>query len=289
MNHTLHHSRSAHSLAEVRPAGAAGTIDVRPVTTLPEFRACVELQEDVWGPGYTDRVPASLLQVATYVGGLVFGAFTKKDELIGMVFGLTGFEGDERVHWSHMLGVRDSARNLGVGRLLKEAQRDLLAERGVNRMSWTFDPLIAKNAFLNLNRLGARVVGYVDDMYGTTTSPLHHGAPTDRLIVSLDTRVAAPRHTAAEVEPPRQPVLTLTLRTGDVAVDLAEPPLTLWIEIPGDMQRVSEHVPEPVAVWRHAVRKHFTWALANGYEVQALQRDVHASRSFYLLSRGEHR
>ena len=289
MNQTLHHLHNASLLAESRQPDAASAIEVRPVTTLPGFHACVELQEEVWGPGYTDRVPASLLQVATYVGGLVLGAFRGNDELIGMVFGLAGFENEERVHWSHMLGVRDSARNLGIGRLLKESQRDLLAQRGVHRMSWTFDPLVAKNAFLNLNKLGARVVGYVDNMYGTTTSPLHHGAPTDRLIVSVDTRVAAPRHTVPDVQPPRQPALTLTPRMGDVAVDLAAPPPSLWIEIPSDVQDVSKHAPEAVAAWRHAVRKHFTWALANDYEVQALQRDVHSLRSFYLLSRGEHR
>ena len=167
-------------------------VRIRPVTSLAEFRACVELQAEVWGPEYTDSVPASLLQVATYVGGIVLGAFTGTDELVGFLFGLTGIDGGEIVHWSHLLGVRDSARNLGVGRMLKEAQRAELARRGVERISWTFDPLVAKNAYLNLNRLGARVVAYVPNMYGTTTSPLHYGIATDRLVVSVDTHAGAP-------------------------------------------------------------------------------------------------
>lgn len=284
MNQTLHHSTSANPRATSRQPGVAGAVEVRPVATQAEFQACVELQEEVWGPGYTDRVPASLLQVAAHVGGVVIGAF-KQGELIGMVFGFAGFEGDERVHWSHMLAVRDSARDLGVGRLLKEAQRETLAQRGVTRMSWTFDPLVAKNAYLNLNRLGARVVAYVNDMYGTSTSPLHHGTPTDRLIVTVDTCVAAPAHTAVDREPQRQPILTMSLRAGDVAVDTAVPPTSLWIEVPSDVQLVHERAPAAVAAWRLAVRKHFTWALEHGYEVQRLERDFSASRAFYLLSR----
>ncbi len=284
MNQTLRHSHARPPSAASRQSALAGGVELRPLTEPAEFQACVALQEEVWGPGYTDRVPASLLQVANYVGGVVIGAF-KEGVLIGMVFGFTGFEGDERVHWSHMLGVLDSARDLGIGRLLKEAQRELLAERGVARMSWTFDPLVAKNAFLNLNRLGARVVGYVNDMYGTTTSPLHLGAPTDRLIVTVDTRVAAPQHTAVESAPQQRPLLTPTPQRGDIDVNVDAPPSSLWIEVPSDVLLVSEQAPETVALWRHAVRKHFAWALEHGYEVRALERDVAASRTFYLLSR----
>jgi len=94
---------------------------------------------------------------------------------------------NEVVHWSHALGVRESARNLGIGRQLKDYQRAELARLGIRSMYWTFDPLIAKNAHFNLNRLGARVVEYVPDMYGTTKSPLHHGLATDRFVVVCST------------------------------------------------------------------------------------------------------
>jgi predicted GNAT superfamily acetyltransferase len=258
-------------------------IRIRPVSSLTEFRACVDLQAEVWGPEYTDSVPASLLQVATYVGGVVLGAFTTSDELVGFLFGLTGIDESEIVHWSHLLGVRDSARNLGVGRLLKEAQRTELAKRGVKRMSWTFDPLVAKNAYLNLNRLGARVVEYVPNMYGTTTSPLHYGIPTDRLIVSVDTHASPPVREAIEPAPVRQPVLSLEVQDGDVVLDVASPPEALWIEIPSDIRQVIEQSPNAGVAWREAVREHFQWALARGYEVTELQRDPVASRSFYLL------
>ena len=261
-------------------------IHVRPVTSLPEFHACSELQVEVWGPEYTDIVPASLLQVATqHVGAVVLGAFTSTDELVGFLFGLTGVHDNEIVHWSHMLGVRRAARNLGIGRMLKEAQRTLLAARGVQQMSWTFDPLVATNAYLNLNRLGARVVSYVPNLYGTSTSPLHYGIPTDRLIVAMETSVAPPSEHAFEPAPQRLPVLTPERQDGDVALQVTAPPPALWIEIPTDLRRVIEKEPASGVKWREAVREHFLWALGLGYEVMGLQRDRTTLRSYYLLRR----
>jgi Uncharacterized conserved protein len=162
-------------------ADGQADITVRSITGRAECQACVALQSEIWGR--EDAVPASVLQVASHVGGIVAGAFAPDGELVGFVFGLPALIGGTIVHWSHALGVRDSARNAGVGRLLKEYQRTELARRGVDRMYWTYDPLVAKNAHLNLNLLGARVVEYVRDMYGTTASPLHNGLATDRLVV----------------------------------------------------------------------------------------------------------
>jgi predicted GNAT superfamily acetyltransferase len=284
----MNHDRPGHAsddaaptqLADVEPPG----VHIRPVTSLAEFRACVALQAEVWGSAYTDAVPASLMQVATkHAGAVVLGAFTNTDELVGFLFGLTGVDGTEIVHWSHMLGVRDAARNHGTGRMLKEAQRDLLARRGVRRISWTFDPLVSKNAWLNLNRLGARVVAYVPDLYGTSTSPLHHGIATDRLIVTIDTRAEPPAADAFEPSPVRLPVLTPEMQHGDVAVDSSAAPPALWIEIPTDLRRVLEHTPTAAVRWRESVRAHFQWALGAGYEVMGIQRDPLLSRSFYLL------
>ena len=261
-------------------------VSIRPVSSLAEFRACVDLQAAVWGPEYTDNVPASLLQVATYVGGMVLGAFTDADELVGFLFGLTGIDGGEIVHWSHLLGVRDSARNMGVGRMLKEAQRSELARCGVQRMSWTFDPLVAKNAYLNFNRLGGRVVAYVPNMYGTTTSPLHYGIATDRLVVSVDTGASASPRDAFDPAALRPAVLTPAMQDGDVQPDLASPPPALWIEIPSDIRQVFERAPAAAIAWRESVREHFQWALARGYTVMGLQREPVMTRSFYLLRRG---
>jgi chorismate synthase len=265
----------------VQSSSSATTLDVRPVASIAEYAACVALQEDVWGAEF-DSVPASLLQVATYVGGLCLGAFTPDGELSGFVFGLAGTIDGRPTHWSHLLGVRESARNLGVGRLLKEHQRQVLASRGVPEMCWTFDPLIAKNAHLNLNLLGARVVRYVPNMYGTTESPLHHGLATDRLLVSLLTSPDAPRPRAVDAS--RAPVLTVTPQAGDEVVDIGrDRPSLLRIEVPADFRQLLARSPASAAAWHAALRQHFTWALDAGYTVTGLHRDPLTSRSFYTL------
>lgn len=256
-------------------------LDIRPVASIAEYAACVALQQDVWGAGF-DSVPASMLQVATYVGGLCLGAFAPDGELHGFVFGLAGTMDGKPTHWSHLLGVRESARNLGVGRLLKEHQRRVLASRGIPEMCWTFDPLIAKNAHLNLNVLGARVVRYVPDMYGTTESPLHHGLATDRLLVSLVTAPEATRPRTADAS--AAPLLTPSPQPGDVVVDIArDRPPVLRIEVPTDFRQVLGRSPATAREWHAAVRRHFTWALDGGYTVTGLHRDPVSSRSFYTL------
>jgi chorismate synthase len=264
-------------------ATSAVALDVRPVASLAEYAACVAVQREVWGAEF-ESVPASLLQVATYVGGLCIGAFTSDGELAGFVFGLGGTIDGRPTHWSHLLGVRESARNLGVGRLLKERQRELLASRGVTEMCWTFDPMIAKNAHLNLNLLGASVVRYVPDMYGTTESPLHHGLATDRLLVACQTMPDAPRRDASRATD--APLLTPAPQDGDRLVDTnRDQPDALRIEVPADFRQLLARAPALAKSWHGALRRHFTWALGAGYTVTGLHRDAVASRCFYTLEK----
>jgi len=277
-------SRNVAPVRSPRATSAAGSapLDIRAVASLAEYRACVVLQKEVWGADF-ERVPASMLQVATYLGGLCLGAFAPDDELLGFVFGLAGTLDGRPVHWSHLLGVTESARNLGVGRMLKEQQREVLADRGISEMRWSFDPLIAKNAHLNLNLLGARVVRFVPDMYGTTESPLHHGLATDRLVVACATTPAA------TTRPPLSgiaaaPVLTLATQPGDNVLQLdGDRSPSLRIEVPTDFQQLIARSPATAAAWHDAVRQHFLWALGNGYGVTGLHRDPVASRSYYTL------
>src|SRR5438874_426281 len=163
-------------------------VDIRPLQTLDELRACVTLQRETWGDEFTDVVPASILKVSQRVGGVAAGAFDADGKLLGFVFGLTGVERGRIVHWSDMLAVRPEARNLGLGRRLKEHQRHAVRELGGSVIYWTFDPLVARNAHLNFNRLGVRLAEYVENMYGVTDSVLHGGIPTDRMVVAWPTR-----------------------------------------------------------------------------------------------------
>ena len=260
-------------------------ITVRPISARAECQACVTLQHEIWGDD--DAAPASVLQVVAHVGGIVAGAFAADGELLGFVFGLPALMHGTVAHWSHVLGVRESARNAGVGRMLKEYQRAELARRGIARMYWTYDPLVAKNAHLNLNLLGARVVEYVRDMYGTTTSPLHSGLATDRLIVVCDTGPRPSRHAQPAARAlARCPVLTPEPRPDDViaSIEDAVRPHTLLLEIPADFQLLAAQAPERAARWHAATRTHFEWALRNGYTVAGLHRDPVTSRAYYVFT-----
>lgn len=158
-------------------------VELRPLSTESEFAACVRMQQEIWGDTYGELVPPIILQIVQKVGGVAVGAFGEDGGLLGFVFGITGVKNGRLVHWSHILAVQPELRNSGLGRRLKEYQRDMLLPLGVESIYWTFDPLVAKNAYLNLNRLGAEVVEYVVDMYGRTGSALH-ALGTDRLVVA---------------------------------------------------------------------------------------------------------
>src|ERR1041385_8923741 len=163
------------------------TIEIRSLDGPDELQACVDLQCETWGEGFSDVVPASILKGVQRIGGVVLGAFAPPKTLVGFVFGLTGVERGRIVHWSDMLAVRPEARNLGIGKRLKEEQRRAVRDLGADVIYWTFDPLVGRNAYLNLNRLGVRISEYVVDMYGITDSVLHGGVATDRLIVAWPT------------------------------------------------------------------------------------------------------
>jgi predicted GNAT superfamily acetyltransferase len=159
---------------------AAGKITTRALTTHPEFNAAVRLQQEIWGFDEIELLPVRLFVVATKIGGQVFGAYDG-ERMVGFCLAIPGLKpGGQFYLHSHMLGVRREFRDLGVGRMLKLRQREDAISRGVALIEWTFDPLEIKNAYFNMERLGAIVRRYVVNQYGTTSSHLHGGLPTDR-------------------------------------------------------------------------------------------------------------
>lgn len=154
---------------------------IRKCAGLDEIRACVALQKEVWDFADIELVPVRTFVAAQKIGGQVIGAF-EADELIGFAFALPGYRGGHPYLFSNMLAVREQYRNSGIGRRLKLAQRDDALARGFELMEWTFDPLEIKNAYLNLEKLGAIARRYEVNQYGTNTSRLQGGLPTDRLV-----------------------------------------------------------------------------------------------------------
>jgi predicted GNAT superfamily acetyltransferase len=155
-------------------------ISVRALTTHPEFNGAVRLQQEIWGYDEIELLPERLFVVATKIGGQAFGAY-EGERMVGFCLAIPGLKpGGQYYLHSHMLGVRREFRNHGVGRMLKLKQREDAVSRGIALIEWTFDPLEIKNAYFNMERLGAIVRRYVQNQYGTTSSHLHGGLPTDR-------------------------------------------------------------------------------------------------------------
>jgi len=161
---------------------ASPQIVCRALTERPQFEEALELQRLIWGFADIELLPLRLFVVASKIGGHVFGAYDGA-RMIGFCIAIPGLKpgGICYLH-SHMLGVLPEYNNLGVGRRLKLAQREEAVARGIELMEWTFDPLEIKNAYFNMERLGAVVRRYVHNQYGTTSSPLHGGLPTDRCV-----------------------------------------------------------------------------------------------------------
>ena len=158
-----------------------GAVAIRKCETLAEMQACFALQKEVWNFSDPELVPVRMFVVANKIGGHVIGAFEGR-ELIGFALAIPGVRGGHAYLHSQMLAVRQQYRNGGLGRRIKLEQREEALARDFELMEWTFDPLEIKNAYLNIEKLGAIARRYNVDQYGITSSPLQGGLPSDRLV-----------------------------------------------------------------------------------------------------------
>lgn len=271
---------------------------IRPLRGTAEYRACVALQRRTWGETFSELVPPSMLLVAQEMGGVASGAF-EGDRLAGFVFGVSGVREGRTAHWSDMLAVDPAYRGRGVGVRLKLHQRERLLELGIRLVLWTFDPLVARNAYLNLRRLGAIAREYRRDVYGASDSPLHAGIGTDRLVAEwhLDSErvrarvdqleaAAGADRAAAETEPP-PPLLSADAggsfpRPGALTPREEE---SLTVAVPANIDALKATDLALAQAWRRATREALEWAFGNGYvAVDAARAD--GATSYYTLSRG---
>ncbi|HEX2781705.1 MAG TPA: hypothetical protein VHM30_19525 [Gemmatimonadaceae bacterium] len=263
-------------------------ITIRPLRTDAELSACVALQRLTWGESFGDLVPPSILTVVQKIGGVAAGAFAARGTMLGFVFGMAGVRNGRLVHWSDMLAVHPSARDSGVGRALKEFQREQALASGATTMYWSFDPLVARNAHLNFNLLGVRIDEYVEDMYGESTSDLHRGLGTDRLVVAWElTEGGRGRGPATAVVGTAVPDAwsLAPIIPEDPETSGGDVPRALRVAIPSDIMQVRDEHPEEAARWRASTRRAFQWALAHGYTVSRFL--AAAPASWYLLERAE--
>jgi predicted GNAT superfamily acetyltransferase len=271
-------------------AVAPDDITIRRVDTTDEYDACVRMQHAIWGDDFTEIVPATMLRVTQHIGGVTAGAFDPNGRLLGFVFGMMGSVDGRLVHWSDLLAVHPDARNKGLGRRLKLFQRQLLLPLGVETMFWTYDPLVTKNAYLNIVRLGARPTQYVVDMYGADThSALHGGIGTDRFVVEWDllTEGGANARPAVHDGHARDAHDT-DERTAPIVNSLA-PDLpdvaVVRVEVPSNIDEVIDRDLAAAARLRQTTRRIFTHYMPRGYTITGFSHLMPEDRYFYILSR----
>jgi len=264
-----------------------GDLTFRSFDRSEDYHACAELQRVIWGRDFSEVVPSSILKISQKVGGVAAGAFAPDGRILGFVWGLTGVRAGLPFHWSHMLGVHPDARDLRLGTRLKLLQRELLLPEGILDVEWTYDPLEARNAHLNLNHLGAEVIEYVEDMYaGEMGSDLAQGIGTDRFIVRW--RIASQRVadilSGDSTDPRDDPgrfagTPSVGLEAAEEGSPLPEPQPRVRVEIPADIQAVKAESPDEAAAWRQSTRRAFQHYLGRGCRVTAYQRE--GGRRFY--------
>jgi predicted GNAT superfamily acetyltransferase len=292
-------------------------IRIRDLSTIDDFRQVVELEHAIWG--YTDSADVVTIPVFIFTvkrGAVLIAACDAHNRMLGFAYAVVGMKNGRPMLWSHMTGVLPEYRG-GLGYRLKLEQRARALAQGYELIEWTFDPLQAMNAHLNFAKLGGVVEEYAENFYGESTSALHRGTPTDRLIVSW--RIAEP-HVVRRLESPfakastsakatvdetadkqtsalravshevgEAPVVNVTAVVGDwrqvTSMDLAIDARRVWIEIPTGFTHMQQQAPERALQWRLQVRQMFQAYFSKGYRAVdfVLQRDAGFGR--YLLAR----
>lgn len=270
-------------------------VDIRSLESRRDFETCIEVQHETWGRDFIECVPPAIFMIARKMAGVAAGAFDPGGKMLGFVFGLSGLRGGELAHWSHMLAVVRAARGLGLGRRLKSFQRRTLLASGIDVAYWTYDPLMSRNANLNLNALGARPMEYVQNLYGEDTgSELDRGLGTDRFVVEWRLRDPRVETALAGAGPPcperftTAPVVNVEAASGKPRLHGELPTAAaVRVEVPSRIDLADAASRARAQAWRASTRQALLHYLGQGYRVDGFQFDGEGGRSFYLLDAGE--
>lgn len=270
---------------------------IRDLHSIADLQLAIDLEKLTWEADDSDIIPLALAIAARAAGAIWIGAFDKA-QLVGFAFAIPSLEHGSTAFHSHMLGVHPSHRGSSIGYRLKLAQRQKALALGIKEISWTFDPLRARNAHLNFCRLGVVSNDYRIDFYGPrTSSPLHRNG-TDRLWVTWhlsDQRVES-RLRGKDVRLDNLDTLThleplISFNgdgrptMGDLAQALARQRIA--IEIPGDMDRIENENEHLAREWRLATQRAFTESLRAGFIVKEFVRSIRGQQGpgAYLLEK----
>jgi predicted GNAT superfamily acetyltransferase len=250
-------------------------VRIRRASGRADYDACVLLQKAVWGLADVEVTSAIQLVATVHAGGLLHIAETAAGEPVGFAYAFPALRGGLPHLHSDMLAVVPEYQKRGVGVALKWAQRDDALERGIGLITWTYDPMQGRNAHLNLRRLGATAPEFLEDFYGVTTSALHHGMPTDRLLVHWELRSPRVQERRQQGEPPRSEPAPPFPRVNDVQWQagwpVSSPPRLeleapeLLLEIPPDWDVLAKAAPRVAEDWHGKVRMAFRYYFGRGY------------------------
>jgi predicted GNAT superfamily acetyltransferase len=252
-----------------RAAASAG-VELRPLGRLEDAGSILRVLSATWGG---QALPRELLRALADSGNVPYGAFAK-DEAIGYVLGWVGVEPRDGLHvHSHMLAAMPDRRHAGVGYALKLAQRAQALEQGIALARWTFDPLVARNAYFNLHKLGVVADRFDRDFYGEMTDAVNAGERTDRFMVRWDlVREPGPRALEASE-------IVLANETGAPGSMRAPTARRCLIEIPREYPELRTRDPDLARSWRDASAEAIEACLSAGMVAAAFD----ATRSAYVL------
>jgi predicted GNAT superfamily acetyltransferase len=260
-------------------------VSVTELSGIAQLRDVEALLQRVWRASHPAEIAAaSLLRMYAYSGNYVVGAY-RAGHLIGASTGFFGrAHGRAHLH-SFVAGVEPGGLGKGVGFALKQHQRAWTLERGVAEVHWTYDPLVLRNAYFNLQKLGVSVTDYLPEFYGPMLDGINLGDLSDRLYVvwRLDVpRVVAAAHgSPREVDPGGAVALVSQDAGGAPVVSTVEEAGPLQVAVPDDVEALRERDPVTALRWRYAVRDALAGRLAAGWRVDGITRDGR-----YLLVRG---
>lgn len=268
-------------------------VTVREVLGRGDYDACVSLQREVWGLSDLEITSAIQLIATVHAGGLLLVAEAAGGPIVGFSYSFAAWnDGVAHLH-SDMLAVLPAWRGRGAGVRLKWAQREAVLARGLRLVTWTFDPMRARNARLNLRHLGAIAREFLPDLYGRTSSALHHGLATDRLLARWELTSPRVRALAAGKPPQASSARTAALNevrlqgglpvSSDLRLGLDAPRLRL--EIPADWDAVCSGDAALAREWQLVVRRAFEFAFARGYTAVDVATTPGAPSVAYVLER----
>jgi len=269
-------------------------IALRDIHSLGDCRIIVELEKQIWGyADGEDLVPAIMLFLCAKRGGILLLADDERGTPVGFAFSMASIVDGRPAQWSHMMGVVPGVRQAGLGRRLKLAQRERALAMGLDLIEWTFDPLQAVNAHLNFAKLGVTSTTYAENIYGASSSVLHRGTPTDRLIVEwwirrphVERRIASGPFTARDSGVRDAPVLNpLSSREPwDTPAETTIPPEgpRVLIRVPARFSELQTQEPALAQAWRMQTRELFTSCFARGHRAVDFFKDERGGGAYLL-------